>query len=311
MLLGKKVKKYKTLFYSLMIVLGIIIIWDVINHINAHQEEKQVNSIASDNPVWADFVNTSKPTLFVLGDYFIYYEKDVWTHRSNKIRDGAINSRKDLLQMHKKFPEKAKLFTGTITGYYAPDIVRSLEGILPFFTLNKIKYHIMPARELSDDDLKSNNIVFIGPYKTLYILNGIIEKLRLKYQIYPHQIILNEDEKMDYLNIPLPDHSNYYRDYVLFAKVPGPNDNVIMIMAFFTPGSVLEKIQPMLENSGIESIREEYLEKGESFPTYFEALFESNDVKGSVTADVTHFHPIDKSDFSTTYLSQSDSTLSQ
>jgi len=49
------------------------------------------------------------------------------------------------------------------------------------------------------------------------------------------------------------------------------------------------------------------LEESDEFPQFFEALFETNDVEGNLTANITHFHPIQKDEFPSQYISMTDS----
>ena len=98
------------------------------------------------------------------------------------------------------------------------------------------------------------------------------------------------------MNFRLPDESQFRKDFALVARVPGENNTKHLIIAFFSPGSATKILQPLTSDDHIALISEEFL-KNDSFPPYFEALYEISDFQDKVTSTLTHFFPIEAKEF--------------
>ncbi len=290
--------KRKVVYWCIGAIFGLVlfIAGHLIHDASLDQRSAKLAAIDKNHPIWADFIKSDKPLLIVLGDYFIFWERQKFTSGDRKIRDGAINSVEDLETFKQENPERGKLITDNTGSYLSPDLVFGLSDILPFFSLHHKTYALSTASLLSEQDLREYNTIFIGPYKTLRLYDTFVSNLRLRYQIYPHKIIADE-ENLDYMLVNLPDESQFRKDYALVAQVPGPNNTIHMLISFFAPGRTRRIIQPLLETKYADKIASQFLKPNEEFPTYFEALYEITDLQGNISAEITHFYEIDRNAF--------------
>ncbi len=254
---------------------------------------KNLSPIPANDPVWADVLHSEKPVRLVLGDYFIFWEKKKFTQGDRKIRDGAINSQQDLQDYLERYPGEAENVASNTGSYLAPSVLDRIPGLLRLFTLNGKPAEFVPASQLSENDLMQYNLVFAGPFKTLRLLNKYIEQLRLRYQIYPHKIILDDKEaSFDYRSMTLPDNIYFQNDYVLFAKIPGPDRNYIYIIGSFSPGGNRLALDMMFENKLVPQVREKFLKPEEKFPEYFESLVHISNIENQYRVTLTQFFTI-------------------
>jgi hypothetical protein len=282
---------------ALIIALVVLISLHFLHDHNVRNAIQATSPISVKNPIWHDFIDSEKPILLVLGDYFIFWEKKKYTQGDRKIRDGAINSREDLEQFVKENPEQADVVRMENQGsYVTPEIMFGMASIIPYFSIHGQKTDFERSSFIDAQDLQHYNTIFIGPYKTLYQYEQFVQKLKLRFQIYPHQILIGDDESMPYMNLRLPDESQYRKDFALVARVPGQNQSKHLIIAFFSPGSATKILQPLMSDEHIALILDEFI-GNDSFPPYFEALYEISDFQDKIMSTLTHFFPIDQQEF--------------
>jgi len=281
------------MFALLLLAIAIHFYQDYVKNVST----QEIIQVSADNQIWSDFIDSQNPTLLALGDYFIFWEKRKYTQGDRKIRDGAINSVEDLEKFKKEYPEYAKSIQDNIGSYITPSLLEAVPVLYPYFTYHSKALTIIPASYLSQEIIDTHNIIFIGPYKTLYTLNEKLKKLSLDFNFYPHQITIDQDENLDYLNLRLPDQSMFRKDYLLFSKTPGPNNTIHLIFAFFSPSYVGSKLSKIVSDELIQEIQQEYLDSDDSFPSFFESVLVMESVEEKINLNVGHFLAIDKENF--------------
>lgn len=193
---------------------------------------KPVNNIKSDIPensmVWNEFHYSGNPILLVYGDFFIF--KDTSKSVQRYIRDFRINSMDDLKQYNIENPDSVE-YLETELSFLGKSSVDTFPDILkPLFSWNK-KVNVKLSSELTWDDIANNNIIFIGSFKTLGILNSLMVNLNSSYRIHPNTIFY-KDEEVDSVfeyKAPKDTKTGFLKDHALVAKLPGPNSNTIII----------------------------------------------------------------------------------
>ena len=147
-------------------------------------------------------------------------------------------------------------------------------ALIPSFVQAGLKIDFKHASKLVQEDLENSNIVFIGPLKTLRILEPYFNRSSFEFDFYPH--ILTFEEKSDTtnlntLNAEIENGLQYRKDYGFLIQVPGPADNLIMIITAFSTNS-LPTLTQLLHSGEFRTIVET-TEHKKIFP-YFKALFQ-------------------------------------
>lgn len=253
--------------------------------------------------VWGSFFENSYPVTIVLGDDFWMdeYRPDYKRHR--QVRDWKISSENDLSNFLIKHPN-ANLVKSEITGipFGAGDNLLDILYIVNHFQNN---VSLTMSSTLSLENIRDHNIIYIGEFRNLRILDKIFYKTPIRYQYSPDERIFILDEKGDTLNsflrveAPYEQQNKYNVDYSLLIKMPGfSNENFLFIVGFGYGGR-LERTK-MLANSILRNkFIEEINQRNKSVPEYFIALFEVKSIERTgFTNELKYFKEIPHNFFS-------------
>jgi hypothetical protein len=316
--------------YLSIIVFLIIIIGALIFHIQSQSKKSsnidshyhQVTTLAK-NPIWARFIESDHPTLIVLGDRFTFHMYPKSMQNKLIVRHGHINSFAEFQQLVAANPELLKNANISETTMLGDREIQWMWNLLPnLCSLLPEKLKFKSSSELTWEDIKQNNIIFLGCLKTLYKMDSFMEKLHFRYSFYPHTIyrvdafddtteslsayynpynsfgdsILNPDLKPD------PTKKNYNRDYAITALIPGPNNSHIFIFAGFYAIGV-DAATRYFGDFSLDTLDEKV--KADITSTgYFEMLFEVGGFRDTIIEEQRIVsNPIAKDHFNETFLS--------
>ncbi len=117
-------------------------------------------------------------------------------------------------------------------------------------------------------------------------MTNLIDNLNTSYRIYPNCIFFNDIENDTTFSFRAPKNrkTGYTKDYVLVAKVPGPNDNNILMFCSTRDIGLISTVKYFTQPIFLENLEKEFHKKEQDIK-YFEAIFE---VQGF---ERTGFHP--------------------
>lgn len=269
-------------FSVLSIIILVLLIFGIIGNVYFYTKYKDVQSklssyqpIRSDDHVWSDFLN-EKPTMIVFGEHFFYYKRIINSDKYIRIRDSRINSIEDLNEIISQNQNLNIEYGKSNVPYISKHGIWSLKHILPvFFSAHKnVTFRL--SSEINWEDIQQNNIVFIGSVKTLGILKPFISNLKARYSLFPHKIHLIEN-KSDTIATYSPQHvddTEYYKDYAIVAKLPGPENNSIIIFTSYYFVGVMEAIINFTNPALLAQFKSDLKETTGSNPRYFQSIFE-------------------------------------
>ena len=222
--------------------------------------------------VWADLMQDRRPITIVLGDVFLYSEYDPELGRDRYIGDIPINSREALRVFLKEHPDRASRLGPTDTTLLTKGTAYGLAMILPILESRGRDVKVTILDELDVDDIRNNDVIFIGPLHRLGPLAQYYDALsRYKYERTQNRL---EDKKTGkYLTARKP-LSRQGLDYGMFAKFRGPTDNRIMIFGSVASDiGLLQILHSMTSLTEVRQIKGMLQANREGPPTSFEALF--------------------------------------
>jgi hypothetical protein len=158
---------------------------------------------------------------------------------------------------------------------------------------------------LSLEKIRDHNIIYIGEFRNLRILDKIFYKTPIRYQYSPDERLFIIDEKGNTLNTflrveaPYEQQNKYNVDYSLLIKMPGFSKENFMFIVGFGYGGRLERTK-MLANS---VLRTKFIEDinniNKSVPEYFIALFEVKSIERTgFSNELKYFKEISRNFFS-------------
>ena len=123
-----------------------------------------------------------------------------------------------------------------------PSATWGLSEVLPLLWNSPNKIFLKLASQFKWEDLQTHNVIFIGSFKTLYVLKKLLPSFNLQYNANPPSMSAIND-KGDTIQTFNPRDligGNYQKDYGLILKPIGPNNNIIMFLIGFDEVGVIE-----------------------------------------------------------------------
>ena len=229
-----------------------------------------------ENPIFVDFLQSELPTLIVVGDYYFYHTDNL--PYADIARLTKINSDAEFDEFITENPEADQFMQKEDNSYFGQVIAHGLPHVL--YELNDIRSRvkIRLASKLNYNDLRENNIIFLGSLKTLGILSNVMADMQIRYGLQPNRVILTDadGDTTDAYPIPsaFPDHFEW-TDYAIAAKLRGSSNNTILIISTFNSWDSGSTIKQLTDVSALETIQTQFFPQ-QTFPTYFEMLFKVN-----------------------------------
>ncbi len=292
----RKWKKQNKILYAILAILFISIALNIFLLQSGQSGISLHIPIKHNNPVWREYLNDDLPTLIVLGDYFLYVDTYL-NDRNRYVRDFRINSPEDFEQFLANHPSYKKYVFNTehsLLGKLAPWCLHELTSVLaPFNSDIELKL----SSQFQWGDLRNNNVIFVGAFKTLGILGELVKNLHFTYQIHPNNLYYHPegaDTSYAYHALSsMPSSNPYETDYAVIAKFPGPNHNVITIFTSTRDIGCLAAVDYLILPKYLDPFIENHIKKA-SKAKYFEAILEVKGYERTVAdIDLLHFNKID------------------
>jgi len=230
------------------------------------------------NALWAPLLADELPIQIVLGDYYIFGERDDGRRVSRLVRDFDINSRADLQQRQKTDPSLVQRYEDLNLGYLPTSSAQALRSVLPILTGAGKAVTISLASELSPSAFKTSHVVYIGYLSGLGMLQDVVFA-GSRFQIGgSYDELIDTESGTPYVSEagePMPD-TERYRDYAYLSTFGGPDGNQHLILAGTRDTAVMQTAEIAA------SVRrcEELLARAANHKA-FEALYEVYGVSGT------------------------------
>lgn len=225
--------------------------------------------------LWSDLVYSGKNKLIVLGDEFFIVKKEGKKKDNESIlRRYDINSTEEFDKYAATQPDSI-ILERTPYSFFPKTSVWPIRSILKVLHTQD-SFDFKESFQLQFSDLLTNDIIYIGSFRCLYILNEIIEEA--PYKIHWHEntqkrYITGKDTTLKIFFEGWPERNHI--DYCYLKKFPGPSNNdIILVYSYFETAmfGVIDIISDykklkVLENTIINSL-------GYS-PQYYSILFKT------------------------------------
>jgi len=294
-----KNKKKQSLAYiitTLAVIFAAIALYFGYRTFFLEKQLKSLNAIDTNNPIWSDFIKSDLPTMIVIGDYYVFQEPISKKDRERFIRDVEINSDKDLERYLEQNPGEKDKISKTNTTYLGEEVPNCIWYLSNLFQGTGKSVKIKLASNIQFEDLQQNNIIFIGHFKNIRIFNYFFDDLRFKVQLFPHKIFYtpNHSDTLETISLVSYYRYGFHDDFAIVAKVPGGNNNIIMLITSFSAFGKIEATRELVEPTLINDLLDRKIISQKSSPFYFEAMYKIHGVvKTGFRRDILHFHEID------------------
>lgn len=242
------------------------------------------------NPIFTDFIESDLPTLIVVGDYYFYHISQF--EYSDISRLTSINSDADFDAFLTEKPNASRYMVKADNSYIGQDVIYGLRYIL--FELEKIHsdLKIRLASKITYNDLRENNIIYLGSLKALGIVNNLMGNMNIRYSLNPYRIFVTTQngDTTNVYNIPISFPDNFeWTDYAIATKMAGSNNNTILIISTFNSWDSGTTAKSLTDTQILQNMLDQFISAEAKFPQYFEMLFEINGYRRtSLNAEVLH-----------------------
>lgn len=222
--------------------------------------------------LWQPLLQDDLPIQIVLGDYYIFGERDASGQVNRLIRDFRVDSRSDLERLQGAQPAVAGRYEDLALGYLPTSSAWALGQLLPVLAAAGKRTRVTLASELDAESLKTSHVVYIGYLSGLGMLaDRVFAGSRFGVGASWDELIEADGEGKHYVSeagLPHPP-AQRYRDYALVSNFPGPNGNQHLVVAGMRDIGLQQaaeilaaprRLQPLLQQAGSAAAWEALIE---------------------------------------------------
>ncbi len=185
------------------------------------------------NAVWARMLNSERPLLVVLGDYYIFAETDRNMEVQRLVREFSINSPGDLDQYLKLHPDLADRYQDMQLNYLPTSSAYALKDLMPLLAGAAARTRVVLASDITPAMLKSSDVIYIGYLSGMGMLSDLVFSGSRFDVGESFDVLIDRASGKHYISqaaMPVPGEQTYH-DFGYFATFAGPAGNQIMIIA--------------------------------------------------------------------------------
>lgn len=186
------------------------------------------------NALWQPFLDSPRPKLIVVGDYYMFGEIDpVRPEEGRLIRDFRVNSPSDLITMQELEPGRYARAEDVGLNYLPFSVAYGLQDIVPILAREGRAVSVLAASALQPDMLNYFDVIYVGLFSGMALLEDV-NFMESDFDLgdsYDELIDTASDttytsEEARRLATPV-----YYRDYGYVARFHTPSGALVAIVA--------------------------------------------------------------------------------
>lgn len=186
------------------------------------------------NAIWQPLMDSERPVLLVLGDYYLFGEIDpVRPDEGRLIRDFRVNSAEDLLRMQEAEPDRYGMAEDVGLNYLPFQTAFALEDVSPLLQRGGKQVQVIAASDLTSAMLSSHDVVYIGLLSGM----GLLEEITFSGSSL--RIGESYDEIVDRVSgqVWLSDEARrlaspaFYRDHAYIGRFTAPGGALVLVLA--------------------------------------------------------------------------------
>ncbi|MCF8262072.1 MAG: helix-turn-helix domain-containing protein [Melioribacteraceae bacterium] len=273
--------KHLITYLSLAVIIVILSVLLLKSHFYVAAGEQSIK----ESKIWSDILTSENQVEVVVGDDLFFLEEPIVKDTTlENINDNEIIVRRHYVNTNEEFEiykENHKYNDRIIKNrltytFFSLISVTSLPSISLLFD-SRDDFHLQYSSNLHVNEILKNNIVFIGSFRTLYSLEQVLSDGKIKFKVrYAKSTIdvFDNDSTYHFEVVGEPDLEHV--DYCLVRKIPGPNDNKIILFLSFSEAAMDAAISSMSDLEGLEKIEKLFESRYNEMPEYFDIIFKSS-----------------------------------
>ncbi|HTC51430.1 MAG TPA: hypothetical protein VK700_05795 [Steroidobacteraceae bacterium] len=208
------------------------------------------------NPLWTRLLNSDRPLLVVLGDYYIFAETDRNMEVQRLVREFSINSPADLDQYLKLHPELADRYQDMQLNYLPTSAAYALKDMMPLLAGAAARTRVVMASDVTPTMLKSSDVIYIGYLSGMGMLSDLVFSGSRFDVGESFDVLIDRASGKRYISqaaMPVPGEQTYH-DYGYFATFAGPSGNQIMIISGTRDVAVMHTAESITHQDALQQL---------------------------------------------------------
>jgi hypothetical protein len=208
------------------------------------------------NAVWARMLNSERPLLVVLGDYYIFAETDRNMEVQRLVREFSINSPGDLDQYLKLHPDLADRYQDMQLNYLPTSSAYALKDLMPLLAGAAARTRVVLASDVTPAMLKSSDVIYIGYLSGMGMLSDLVFSGSRFDVGESFDVLIDRASGKHYISqaaMPVPGEQTYH-DFGYFATFAGPAGNQIMIIAGTRDVAVMHTAESVTHQDALQQL---------------------------------------------------------
>lgn len=233
---------------------------------------------AAINPIWEPILDSERPVVLVVGDYYIFGEIDpVQPEQGRLIRDFSINSPTDLARAQQWQPDRYGNAEDVGLNYLPLSSAYALREIMPILARHDAPVDLIAASEFDSGEFRSFNIVYIGLISGMALLEDVNFASSGFAVGESYDELIDMDSGRSFISEEARSRASprYYHDYGYVSRFREPGGALVTVIAA-ARDTGLRGIAPII---AAEELPEQLAELAETGG--FEGLFEITGQQGA------------------------------
>lgn len=223
-------------------------------------------------PVWSELAKDSRPLLIVIGDYYIFGDTGGGVSTQRLVREFGVNSALDLDEYVMRNPQFEGRYQDLDLHYTALGSTLALRKLMPLLGHlgSEDKVQMIMVSELRPEMLKSANIVYIGYFSSL----GLLEEPIMSHASFrigeTYDELINKRSDRRYVSeAGSATREAPHLDYAYVTSFTGPAGNRFVVAAGTRDIGVLQAAEALTDSADLRTLSSDSEE-----PAIFEGLYE-------------------------------------
>lgn len=232
-------------------------------------------SDATRHAPWSALLDDDLPILVVMGDYYIFGERDAAGGITRMIRDFNVNSSDDLIDVFLREPGQIARYVDLDLNYMPEGSALALARIAPLLQQGSKQMNVTMMSRLNPADLRTHHVVYIGYLSALDTLSNIVfADSGLEIGSSYDQLVSRDTRHVYNSDAGLPSGTQPFRDFGFFSTFPGTAGNQIVIVAGTRDAGLMHTAQAVADGASLATLAQDLHTHAGADSSAFEALYE-------------------------------------
>ncbi len=243
--------------------------------------------------IWEDIFDSNRNSMLVLGDLFIYREKDSILDRTLTIRDPNVNSNEEFEAKKIEANSKGLEIDPLSYAFLIRNSSTWVKDLSRVFYQGDKDFVIRSMSRFNPKELSDNDLIVVGMLKTLGVFSDYF--IKEGYSVDKDKLVYFDkvaNKTTSY--VTKGDADTYHTDYAVIMKLKGPNNNSIYLFGGIWDTGASQSLKTFTDYKLALNIQNQLREKFGEIPDNYKILLEVSGIdRMELNSKIIHLEKID------------------